>query len=296
MDGTSRRSFVKLLSALSVSGVVGAGSASGSDGTPSAVEEFRVAGQQSVTASVKPNRVDVQQIVVSDQLKRRYGDRRVVFKQSVSRPSPADDQLPRTGKTTETSPWEGYYATASDWKRLYTDEVGTQENGGGDLPKETDYRHGVYEYKPAENTTGYAIAAPMNVVSPEPKKYIKDTAVTDHYVGRFIFQHDRYAWNTQTDSFVAQDDTIANKNFRVNGGEHARMWSFEGWTSISAHLDSKVPHEAISFADAEQDFRRIFNETNNWSVSDDAVSIGNDEGLPSEAPNDHDGSATKLKL
>jgi|GEM_PF-2474372 len=296
MDRPSRRDFVKLLSALSVSGVVGAGHASGSDGTPSAVEEFRVAGRRSVTASVKPNRVGVRQVVVSDQLEERYGNRRIVFKQSASRPNPTDDQLPRTGETTRTGPWEGHYATASDWKQLYTNEVDTQEDIGGGLPKETDYQHGVYEYKPAENTDGYVIAAPMNVVSPEPKKYIKDTAVTDHYIGRFIFQHDRYAWNTQTDLFKIQDDTIANKNFRVNGGEHARMWSFEGWTSISAHLDSTIPHEAISFADAEQDFRRIFNNTNNWSVSDNAVSIGNDEGLPTEAPDDHDGSATKLKL
>lgn len=294
MDKPSRRRFAKLLGALTTSGVIGAGQAAGSDRGPTTIEEFRVVGQQNVTTTIEPDHVSTSQTVVSDQLKRRYGTDRIVFEETVARPDPAEDQLPKKDEVTRTRPWTGYYAATSDWKRLYVDEVSTQRNAGGDLPKETNYQHGVYEYKPAENDDGYVIAAPMNVVSPQDKEPIKDTAINDHYVGRFIFQHDRYAWNTQSNSFEAQDDTIANKNFRVNGGEHARMWSFEGWTSISAHLDSKVPHEAISFADAEEDLRRVFNEKSNWTVSKDAVDIGNDKGLPSEAPSDHNGSATKL--
>lgn len=301
MRKLSRRRFAKGLTVTGMASVFGSASAAGDNGSridpKEGVENFRASGKKVTRTKIRPTKVNILENIVSDDLDKRYGRQHVQFTRTLERSDPDSDNLPKRDTRVQRESWEGYYATEVDWKRLYSGEQSSSIRAsatGGRNPKELDYSHGVYEYNEDSDGTGYVIVAPMNVLSDDAMSDVKQAATNDHYVGSGILQSDRYAWNSQAEQFEQQHDSIADTIDRTLGGEHARMWEFNGWTSVSAHVDSGYPHEATSFADAEKDLRQTFADASDWSVVDDSVDMNNDEDLPSDAPSNHDGKATQL--
>lgn len=297
MRDLSRRQFGKLVSATGIAGVLGIGSAAGEPGQPEDVEEFATSGKQIERTKIRPEQVEVTQTVVSRELDERYGNKQVEFRTVFERVDPASDPLPQSDVRVERGPWEGYYATEEDWQRVYGEgrtDVSDVSASTGAASAETSYPYGVYEYAPDSSGDGFVVAAPMNVLSERSIGPIKNVATNDHYVGSGILQSDRYAYNTDTYSFETQHDALADTIDRTLGGQHARMWEFGGWTSISAHVDSAIPHSAISFEDAERDLETVFDEAPYWYGDRDNIYLGNDYLIPSDAPDDHNGYVTEL--
>lgn len=290
MRDRSRRKFLALLSATGIAGAFGVGSASAVDSDrPEGIETFAASGKQIRRTKIHPEQVEVTQTVVSQDLDSRYGKKRVRFRDVAERAEPATDSLPQEDVRVQQGSWTGYYATEEDWQRLY-------DEGQRDAPvsgTEPAPSYATYEYK-KDTDGGFAIAAPMNVLSKESIGPIRNVAIDHHYTN-YVAQFDRYAFNTDETEFQTQHCSIAESPLRVFGGAHARLWEFGGWTSISAHVDSDVlAHSAISFLDAERDLESVFDDADGWDGVRDYKHLDNEQYLPEDAPDDHNGDATEL--
>lgn len=134
---------------------------------------------------------------------------------------------------------------------------------------------------------GCDIEAPMNVISPETIPQVAGVLDSNGWT-LAVVQENRWAWNSGSNQFEKQHKSAATGTFGFLGRKHVRTWEFEGCVSGSAHIDSCVPHRAISFDDAEQAIEQVFDNESRWSGFEDYYNL-NSGGMP-----DHDGAATKL--
>lgn len=288
-DDQSRRSFMKYVGgAMSTALTLPLLSGSSTAEPKPAPDEFTVSGHQIRRVEIKPAEVTVHTRKVSSDLRRRYGLTPPVLTKTerFERPDPAADDLPRRDRRTVKEPWETYYATEEEWRAVLDDRrrsAGVAYSEGTYAEKENPY--GIWEYEAIDG--GYEIAAPMNVISPGDLGDVVGV-LDDNGWTTYVVQYNRHAWNSATGQFEQQHDSAATGTFGFLGRKHAKFWEFEGYVSCSAHIDDAVPHEAVSFEDAEQAIEGVFDDATGWYGYDDYYDTDNGGQL------DHDGQATGL--
>lgn len=285
---TSRRGLLKLAgSALAVGGYSGVAAASGTPG-----QNFRVEGRKIQKAQIKPTEVTTRTRKTSPALKRRYGFEKGTISKTVTheRPNPEEDDLPERDTRTRNQQWDAHIAKPGEWKTAFGRDTSAATSSAaldatGVNYREDDYDFGLYEY---EKTDGlYEATAPMNVISPYAMSSVVDVLTSNGYTG-YVVQYDRHGYNSDVSEFQKQHDSAATGTFGFLGRKHAKFWEFGGYVSCSAHIDSSVPHEAISHEDAEQHIEGVFDDASYWYGYDDYYDVDNGSFL------DHDGSATGL--
>jgi hypothetical protein len=269
---STRRGVLRLTGAAAATAALpGVAGAVGDDGGNGVGPNFRVRGREIKKVQVRPEEVTVRTRKTSPALKKRYGF----------------ENLPTRDNKTLNKKWDARVAKAGEWK-----EVFEQGNGAASAStayttglsyRETDYPYGVYEY--AETDGVYEQVAPMNVISPDAMSDVVGTLYNNGYTG-YVVQYNRSAFNSETWQFETQHDSAATGTFGFLGRKHAKFWEFEGYTSCSAHVDSSVPHEAISHEEAEQHILDKFDNASGWFGIDDYYDINNGSFL------DHDGAAS----
>lgn len=288
-NGESRRSFLRTLGgAASVFATASLFANGGAAKEGPAPDEFAVSGHKIVRAEIRPDEVTVHTRRVSPDLARRYGITPPVLTKSETfdRPNPEADDLPQRDTRTEKRPWNTYYAKEDEWRSVLesrTDAAGLAYTQGTYAEEQNPY--GIWEYEAVDG--GYEIAAPMNVVSDEAMTDVVNILDSNGWT-TYVVQYNRHAWNSETNSFETQHASAATGTFGFLGRKHAKFWEFGGYTSCSAHIDDEVPHDAISFEDAEQAIEGVFDGASGWYGYDDYYDTNN------ESMRDHDGEATGL--
>ncbi len=273
-------------------GSAAAGSGGRTNDAASPPSRFGVRGREIRRVQIRPSEVEVHTRKTSPALKQRYGyEKGTVSKtETFERPKPEADDLPQRDTRTTNERWETEIATADEWKEAFDRGAGAASanaalSATGPSYREDDYPFGVFEY---EKTDGlFEKTAPMNVISPYAMSSVVDVLESNGYTG-IVVQYNRHAFNTDTWQFETQHDSAATGTFGFLGRKHAKFWEFGGYVSCSAHVDSSVPHEAISHEDAEQHIEGIFDDVSGWYGHDDYYDLNNGSYL------DHDGSATGL--
>ena len=286
---STRRGLLRLTGAAAataaVPGVVGAAGDGGNGVAPS----FRVRGREIKKAQVRPEEVTVRIRKTSPALKKRYGfEKGTISKtRTFERPEPEADDLPMRDNKTVNKEWDARVAKAGEWKEAFEGGNGAASASTAYTTshsyKETNYPYGVYEYEATDGV--YEQIAPMNIISPDAMSDVVGTLTSNGYTG-YVVQYDRSAFNSETWQFETQHDSAATGPFGILGRKHAKFWEFEGYTSCSAHVDSSIPHEAISHEDAEQHILGKFDDAYGWFGIDDYYDINNGSFL------DHDGAAS----
>jgi hypothetical protein len=289
---TTRRRLLKLTGgALAVGGASGVASATGPGGT-----NFRVRGREVKKVKIRPEEVEYRVRKTSPALKERYGfEKGTISKtETYERPKPDEDDLPERDTRTFNRKWDAHIAEPGEWKEAFGEEddekagsaTGSAAVGATALSyREDDYDFGLYEY---EQTDGlYEQVAPMNVISPYAMSSVVNVLTDNGYTG-IVVQYNRHAYNSDVGEFQQQHDSAATGTFGFLGRKHAKFWEFGSYVSCSAHVDSSVPHEAISHEDAEQHIEGVFDDAAYWYGDDDYYDVNNGSFL------DHDGSATGL--
>ena len=246
---------------------------------------FAVAGRKQVRVEITPEEVTTHWRKQAPEIQERYGRAVLETTETVERPDPENDDLPERETITDQGPWEAEIATEDEWIEAFErDDVGTASHDAA----EHDYDYGVWQY--IENDDGfYEANAPMNVVSPNSIDEILDSLYTwtCSWQTGWIAEYDRYAYNSDTYRFETQHDSAASSTFGSLGRDHIRMWEFGGYTSIQAHVDSTVPHEAESYLEAEREVEYCLD-------ADDWITYADNYDLPNCCPLDHNGWATHV--
>ena len=273
--------------------MIGVGSAAGhGGGDGNADGRFGVRGREIRRERIRPEEVEVTVRKSSPDLKKRYGKNKATISrtETYDRPKPEEDDLPTQETRTTTAPWEAEIATEAEWREAFTDSesrsVGEASVSTTDHSYREDYYDfGLFEY---EKTDGlFERTAPMNVISPESLSGVVGVLDSNGYT-TYVVQYDRYAWDSDQYTFRTQDRSAATGTFGFLGRKHVKFWEFGGYVSGSAHVDSSVPHEAVSFEDAEQHIEGKFDGASGWYGYDDYYDVDNGSFL------DHDGSSTGL--
>lgn len=281
----TRRGAIGTLAALGA-GVVTTGSAVGHGGSGEANGEFGVRGQRVRRDEITPEEVTVTVRKSSPDLKRRYGQEKATISKTETypRPEPEADDLPMRDTQTVTEPWEATIATADEWRRAF-DEGGASASTAGYSYREEYYDFGLFEYEKVDGL--FERTAPMNLISPYSIGAITDVLTNNGYTTTVV-QYNRHAYDSERDEFRTQDKSAATGTFGFLGRTHVKFWGFGGYVSASAHVDDAVPHEAVSFDDAEQEIENIFDDAAYWYGDEDYYDVDNGSFL------DHDGAATGL--
>jgi hypothetical protein len=287
--GESRRSFLRYLGAAASTALTLPLLSGGGAAQPApAPDEFSVSGHQIRRLEIEPEEVTVHTRKVSSDLTRRYGITPPVLTktETFERPAPEADDLPRRDSRTIREPWNTYYAKDHEWRAVLgenTQTAGVTYTEGTYAEKQNPY--GIWEYEAIDG--GYEIAAPMNVISPQRLEDVVGVLDSNGWT-TYVVQYNRHAWNSATGQFEQQHKSAATGTFGFLGRKHAKFWEFEGYVSCSAHIDDSVPHDAISFEDAEQAIEGVFDGASGWYGYDDYYDTNNGGQL------DHDGQATGL--
>lgn len=288
-ENFDRRRFLKTVgvtlgvAAGSAGAAASGASSTGGDGrTPP--EKFHVEGRKVIRRKVTPERVETTVRKVSPDLRERYGKATVATTHAFERPDDrSEDPYPERDVETWTRDWETYYAKEDEWRALAEDD-GVDTLSDHRWVEEAN-PYGTWEYE-ADGSGGYAVTAPMNVVTPAAMSDVVSVLDGNGYTTTVV-QYDRHAWNSATGEFEVQHRSAATGTFGFLGRKHVKFWEYEGYTSGSAHVDSAVPHEATSFEDAEQHVEGVFDGANGWHGLDDYYDLNNGGYL------DHDGEATR---
>lgn len=284
----SRRRFLRAAggltsAALTAPFLTGAG---GADSGP-APEKFRVSGHQIVKARIRPDEVVLEKRKIAPELRQRYGISPPVLTktETIQRQRPEADDLPRRDVRTHKHEWDTYYAKEEEWHEVLTAPKAAGFSASAEPSVETDYPYGVWQYEEVDG--GYEISSPMNVIASESIGDLKPVFDDDGWSTGWIAEYTRYAWNSDTEQFESNHDSVANSAFGFLGRNHARMWEFGDHTSMSAHVDSSVPHSATSYLEAEREIEDVFDDASGWWGFQDYYD------LPNCCKMDHNGHATR---
>lgn len=301
---SNRRRFLKT-AGLAITSLALPGMASAKEGKTTTPEqgqgsslpsEFYVEGTQTIRTEVTPDEIIRHVQKRSPSLKTRYGLKDPVLEETerIDRENPEEDGLPKRKTYTETRPWKTYYATEEEWSALYNGDAEAAASADTEFsimasqdPAEDNHPYGVYEYNKVSG--GYDVEAPMNIISPHTIPDVAQTLDSNGWT-LAVIQHDRWAWNSDSNQFEKQHKSAATSTDGTLGRKHIRMWEFGDYVSGSAHVDSAFPHRATSFDDAEAAVEQVFDNASGWSGYDDWYHLDNGgSGML-----DHDGEATKL--
>lgn len=160
-----------------------------------------------------------------------------------------------------------------------------------EITEEDDSPLALWQYK--RDGSGYVPTSPINVAIPigETGLDLDDVlgVLEDAGWERSPEEYVRYAWDRQSATFVRQHATAAETYFGTSGRHHVRCWSFEGWVSMQAHVDSRAlpKHRVVSYERARAMVERHYAAAG-WRIDRNAVEFENEKG-------DHDGTATLLR-
>lgn len=294
-----RRNFLKVMSAsvagFGFSGITAAQSdpesrppwAESQDRAP-APAEFHVKGTQTIRVVVTPDEIVRHVQKRSPALKRRYGLEPPVVKATNRRKrlDSNEDVLPKRKTYTKTQGWNTYYAMEDEWSTFYTDAAENNVSISSHDPSEEYNSYGIWEYNKLSG--GYEIVAPMNVISTESLSNVMTVFESANNWTTLVVQEDRWAWNSDVNTFQKQHNSAATSTEGLFGRHHIRMWEFGGHVSGSAHEDSGFPHSAISYDDAEVKVDEAFDNEGGWWGYDNWYNLSNGGML------DHDGFATGM--
>ncbi|UPM42013.1 hypothetical protein [Halocatena salina] len=226
---------------------------------PTTPDAFRVQGKEIVTTRITPNEARVKRRRISTDLKERYGRESLVTIETYPRKDNNNDGLPNRETRTVRRPWNTYYAKEDEWDEYLTgrDKV-MAEISPAALDRPADCPKWYYENVDG----GFERKGPMNLVGLTINKKIdglvsilQSWGWTDN-----VLQYNRFAWIPQRSQFEQQHRSAAESSARLDGGYHVKFWATgDTYTTITAHEDDRVPHEAVSFNTAEFEIVDIFN-------------------------------------
>lgn len=293
-----RRQFVASLTtgaAILGTGIIGSATASG----PTSLGSFETNGVERITVDITPEEIAIKRIKTADRIE-SFGKRRLSTTETYERPAVRKDDYPRKTRISYEQPWTGYIAPREQWVQLarspnrdqlmFTEEQleNVAEREGVRIESYPDQLPKYYH----NNVDGlWELSGPINLLG--FRTSFDDASecasnIEDNGDGRLwtttVADATRYALTGST--FQRHEESVASGPLGITGRTHARLWNGNDgdYVLVAAHEDDNVPHEAVSYLEAEY---RIVDFMNS---SKDGYDAGNDEkvGL------DHNGKVSYI--
>lgn len=304
MKNKTRRTFVKSSCLAAGLGLVSTASArSNSDQSSGRLSDFEVTGKKTVKTTFNKNRFIVKITYESPDLKERKGSTKFTKTKKIDRPSPTEDDFPRSGQRTTTEPWHTYMATESEWRTISQQQRMTD----GEQGVSTQHSHpsvedeycgiGIWDYE--KDGSDYYVKSPMNIVC---KGYdvedVEDILDDEGWYDEddVSTQWKRYAWDKDRETFSGPDnepqseysDAVSDR-VGVFGRMHAKFWELEdGIVTIQAHEDGNAPDHStgLEYNPGRSEVADIL--TDNGGTDDGYMYLGNGK-------KDHSGYAKVIR-
>ncbi|WP_440770071.1 hypothetical protein [Natronorubrum sp. DTA28] len=292
---STRRTFLGAVAGSTILASSALGTVVAKSGPNVDMADFSVEGRKITTVKITPSEVEVTTKKQSPQLQDRYGKSSLEVTQTHERPEPERDDLPREDNFTETEEWKDIVAMEDEWAKLTesdnADQLLVSMSENGEIGPAASYpsEHPKYYHNNEDNM--FTLSGPINLVGSVQFSDADDCASTIASNGT-----GSYTWTTSvTDAtryamidgqFESHDESVASGPFGFTGRTHGRLWDSGTQVLIAAHEDDTVPHEAVSYLEAEE---RIDGFMDSFT---DHYDVDNAEDPSGSSLLDHNGKAT----